>query len=35
MRNTPAKQIAFGGIFAAMALVIMNLGSLIPVATYV
>ena len=35
MRNTPAKQIAFGGIFAALALVIMNLGSLIPVATYV
>ena len=35
MRNIPAKQIAFGGIFAALALVIMNLGSLIPVATYV
>ena len=35
MRNSPAKQIAFGGIFAALALVIMNLGSLIPVATYV
>ena len=35
MRNTPAKQIAFGGVFAALALVIMNLGSLIPVATYV
>lgn len=35
MRNTPAKQIAFGGIFAALAMVIMNLGSLIPVATYV
>ena len=35
MRNTPAKQIAFGGIFAALALVIMNLGSLIPIATYV
>ena len=35
MRKTPASQIAFGGIFAALALVIMNLGSLIPVATYV
>ena len=35
MRNSPAKQIAFGGVFAALALVIMNLGSLIPVATYV
>ena len=35
MRNTPAKQIAFGGVFGALALVIMNLGSLIPVATYV
>ena len=35
MRNTSAKQIAFGGVFAALALVIMNLGSLIPVATYV
>ena len=35
MRNSPAKQIAFGGVFAALAMVIMNLGSLIPVATYV
>ena len=35
MRNTPARQIAFGGMFAALALVIMNLGSLIPVATFV
>ena len=35
MRKTPASKIAFGGIFAALALVIMNLGSLIPVATYV
>ena len=35
MRKSPAKQIAFGGVFAALALVIMNLGSLIPVATYV
>ena len=35
MRKTPARQIAFGGMFAALALVIMNLGSLIPVATFV
>lgn len=35
MRNTPARKIAFGGVFAAAALVIMNLGGLIPVATYV
>ena len=35
MRNTPARQIAFGGMMAALALVVMNLGSLIPVATFV
>ena len=35
MRKTPARRIAFGGMFAALALVIMNLGSLIPVATFV
>ena len=35
MRNTPARIIAFGGMFAALAMVIMNLGSLIPVATFV
>ena len=35
MRDTPARKIAFGGVFAALAMVIMNLGSLIPVATYV
>ena len=35
MRNTPARKIAFGGVFAALAMVIMNLGSLIPVATFV
>ena len=34
MRNTPARKIAFGGMFAALALVIMNLGGLIPVATF-
>jgi len=35
MRQTPASQIAFGGVMAALALVIMNLVGLIPVATYV
>ena len=35
MRNSPARKIAFGGMFAAVAMVVMNLGSLIPVATYV
>ena len=35
MRNSSAKVIAFGGVFAAVAMVIMNLGGLIPVATYV
>lgn len=35
MKKTPAAQIAFGGVMAALALVIMNLVSLIPVATYV
>ena len=35
MRNSSAKQMAFGGVFAALAIAIMNLGSLIPVATYI
>lgn len=35
MSKTPASWIAFGGMMAALALVIMNLGGLIPVATYV
>ena len=35
MSKTPASRIAFGGMMAALALVIMNLGGLIPVATYV
>ena len=35
MRNTSAKEMAFGGVFAALAIAIMNLGSLIPVATYI
>ena len=33
--KTNARQIAFGGMFAALAMVIMNLGGLIPVATFV
>ena len=35
MRNSSAKQIALGGMMAALALVIMNLGGLIPTATFV
>ena len=34
MRNH-SKNMAMGGVFAALAVVIMNLGGLIPVATYV
>ena len=34
-KRTPASNMALGGILAALALVIMNLGGLIPVATYV
>lgn len=35
MRNSQAKQMALGGMFAALAVVIMCLGGLIPVATFV
>ena len=35
MRNSQARKIAFGGMMAALAAVIMNLGGLIPVATFV
>lgn len=35
MRNTNAKFIALGGILAAVALVIMCMGGLIPLSTYV
>ena len=35
MRNPNARHIAFGGLFAAAAMVVMNLGGLIPVATFV
>lgn len=34
-RNTSAYQVAFGGIMAALAVVLQCLGGLIPVATYV
>jgi len=33
-KRTPASNMALGGIFAALAVVIMNMGTLIPVATY-
>ena len=35
MKKTPAALISFGGMMAALALVIMNLVGLIPVATFV
>ena len=34
-RNSPAGNVALGGILAALAVVIMAMGTLIPVATYV
>ena len=34
MHKTNAKQIAMGGVFAALAIVIMCLGGLIPIATF-
>ncbi len=34
-RRTPASTMALGGVLAALAVVIMSLGGLIPVATYV
>ena len=34
-KRTPASNMALGGILAALAVVVMNLGTLIPVATYV
>lgn len=33
-KRTPAGLIAFGGMMAALAIVIMSLGGLIPIATY-
>ena len=35
MRKTPAAKIALGGMLAAVAVVIMNLVGIIPVATFV
>lgn len=35
MRNQKAKHIALGGLMAALAVVVMSLGGMIPVATYV
>ncbi len=35
MRNSKAKQMALGGIFAALAVVIMSFGGMIPSATFV
>ncbi len=34
-KRTPASNMALGGILAALAVVIMSMGTLIPVATYV
>lgn len=34
-KQTPAKAVALGGVLAALAVVIMSMGTLIPVATYV
>ena len=33
-KRTPAGAVALGGILAALAVIIMNLGGLIPIATY-
>ena len=35
MKKTPAEMVAFGGMMAAVAVVIMNLIGLIPIATFV
>ena len=34
-KRTPAGVVALGGVLAALAVVIMSMGTLIPVATYV
>lgn len=34
-KNTPAKNVALGGMLAAVAVVLMAMGTIIPVATYV
>ena len=33
--NTPAYAVALGGVLAALAVVVMSLGTIIPVATYI
>lgn len=33
-KNTPARAVALGGVLAALAVVIMGMGTIIPVATY-
>ena len=33
-KRTPASSVALGGVLAALAVVIMSLGTIIPVATY-
>ena len=35
MRHNSAKNMALGGVMAALALVVMCLGGMIPLATYV
>ena len=35
MKRGAAKKIAFGGVMAALAVVVMCLGTMIPVATFV
>lgn len=34
-KNTPAKNVALGGMLAALAVVLMAMGTILPVATYV
>ena len=34
-KRTPAANIALGGVLAALAVIIMSMGTMIPVATYV
>ena len=34
-KRTPAANVALGGVMAALAMVVMSMGTLIPVATYV
>ena len=34
-KRTPASSVALGGVLAALAVVVMSLGTIIPIATYV